>query len=269
MDPDTRLVEKSLRARHVHDEWESRYRTDRIARFQDEQIDFVARRLGADDGTTVVDAGCGTATNAIRLARRGVRVHAIDFSDAVLAQARENVERAGVADLVRLERGDLLNLPLASAGVARLLVWGVLMHIPELERAVGELSRVLAAGGRLVVCEGNVRSLDEVALRALDRLGRTTSAERKPAGMERWRETPGGPLLARRADIGWLVGAFARHGVVLRERLACQLTEAYVYLPADSLLARAVHRLNAFWFHVVRSPRGASDVFLVFERPRA
>src|SRR5215217_5926730 len=236
MDPDTRLVEKSLRARHVHDEWESRYRTDRIARFQDEQIDFVARRLGADDGTTVVDAGCGTATNAIRLARRGVRVHAIDFSDAVLAQARENVERAGVADLVRLERGDLLNLPLASAGVARLLVWGVLMHIPELERAVGELSRVLAAGGRLVVCEGNVRSLDEVA---------------------------------RRADIGWLVGAFARHGVVLRERLACQLTEAYVYLPADSLLARAVHRLNAFWFHVVRSPRGASDVFLVFERPRA
>ena len=117
------------------------------------------------------------------------------------------------------------------------------------------------------MCEGNVRSLDEVALRVLDRLGRTTSVRRTPAGMERWRQTPAGPLMARQSDLRWLTNSFAQHGLVLHEALACHLTQAHVFLADGSLRARIVHRLNSFWFHVVRSPRLASDVFLVFERP--
>lgn len=194
-------------------------------------------------------------------------MHAIDFSEAILEQARENVRRAAVEDLVTLERANVIALPHAAKSVERILCWGVLMHVPEVARAIAELGRVLSPGGRLVVCEGNSRSFDEVALRVLDRLGRTTSSRRVPAGIERWRQTPAGPLLARQSDLRWLSGAFARQGLVLRKALACHLTQAHVYLPDGSLAARAVHRLNAFWFHVVRSPRLAGDVFLLFERP--
>jgi 2-polyprenyl-3-methyl-5-hydroxy-6-metoxy-1,4-benzoquinol methylase len=267
MSTDRDVVERTLAARDVHDEWESRYRTPDVVRFQDEQVDFVARLIGADRGQIVLDVGCGTGTNAVRLARRGVHVQAIDFSEAVLEQARENLRLAGVEDLVTLHQADLESLPHATESVDCILCWGVLMHVPEIELAVAELSRVLRPGGRLVVCEGNVRSIDEVALRALDRLGRTMSANRVPAGMERWRQTPAGPLLARRADLGWLRRAFESHGLVLIETLPSQLTEVYVYLRDGSLPARFVHRLNVFWFHIVRSPHLASDVFLVFERP--
>jgi hypothetical protein len=141
------------------------------------------------------------------------------------------------------------------------------MHIPAIDQAIAQLVRVLRPGGTLTVVEGNVRALDEVALRMLDVLGRTESRERTPAGMERWRPTPAGPLFARRADVGWLIGAFERRGLVLRRRLACQLTEAYVYLPSGSLPRRVVNGLNRLWFRHVRTGRLASSNFLVFEKP--
>ena len=36
------------------------------------------------------------------------------------------------------------------------------MHVPEIERALTELARVLRPGGVLVLCENNVNSLDVV-----------------------------------------------------------------------------------------------------------
>ena len=75
--------------------WEARYRTSEIERFQDEQIDELAWMIGAHAGTDVLDVGTGAGINAIRLARRGVRVRAIDYADTVLDTARSNVRRRG------------------------------------------------------------------------------------------------------------------------------------------------------------------------------
>jgi SAM-dependent methyltransferase len=166
-----------------------------------------------------------------------------------------------------LQRENLLELSLDDQSADHVLCWGVLMHIPAIETAIEQLVRVLKPGGTLIVAEGNVRALDELALRMLDVLGRTDSRERTPAGMERWRPTPAGPLFARRADIAWLTGAFERRGLVLRRRMPCELTEAYVYLPPGSLPRRAVTALNRFWFRHVRTGRLASSNFLVFEKP--
>jgi 2-polyprenyl-3-methyl-5-hydroxy-6-metoxy-1,4-benzoquinol methylase len=269
MADETQTVAHSLASPDIHREWESRYRTPGVVPLQDDQIDFIARLIGAHQGASVLDVGCGAGANAVRLARRGIQVEALDFSEAVLESAREKVHDAGLADLVSIRWGDVTALPHPTASVERILCWGVLMHITEIDRAVAELSRVLRPGGQLVICEGNVRAPDEVALRILDRLGRTTSARRAPAGMERWRNTSAGPLFARRTNLCWLSRAFADHGLVLRHTLPCQLTEAYVYLPDGSFASQAVHRLNAFWFHVIRTPRVASTVFMVFARPTA
>jgi SAM-dependent methyltransferase len=263
----SQLVEDSLARPDIHDEWEGRYREADIRAFQEETLDHLLELIRAAPGSRFLDAGCGTGYNAIQLAKAGHHVIAVDFSEEVLARARENVREAGVQARVELQRESLLELGFPDAGAEHVVCWGVLMHIPEIETAISELVRVLAPGGTLIVCEGNVRALDEVALRVLDRLGRTDSRQRVPAGMERWRPTPAGPLFARRTDIGWLVAAFEQRGLVLRHRLACQLTEAYIYAPPGSVPRRAIQALNRFWFRRVRSGRLASDNFLIFEKP--
>jgi SAM-dependent methyltransferase len=54
-------------------------------------------------GQRVLDVGCGTATDAIFLARRGVHVVGIDFSAEMIAQARGKIAAAGLQDRVRAE----------------------------------------------------------------------------------------------------------------------------------------------------------------------
>jgi SAM-dependent methyltransferase len=262
----SQLVEDSLARPDIHDEWEGRYREADIRAFQEETFGRLIELIRPASGSRFLDAGCGTGYNAIQLARLGFDVVAADFSEEVLARARENVREAGVEERVELRRENLLELSLRDGGADHVVCWGVLMHIPEIETAISELDRVLKPGGTLIVCEGNVRALDEVALRVLDRLGRTESRKRVPAGMERWRPTPAGPLFARRTDIPWLIGAFERRGLVLRHRLACQLTEAYIYTRPGSLLRRSIQGLNRVWFRRVRSGRLASDNFLIFEK---
>jgi SAM-dependent methyltransferase len=263
----SQLVEDSLAKPEIHDEWEERYREADIRAFQEEAVDRLVELIGPAPGARFLDAGCGTGYNAVRLARHGFDVVAGDFSEEVLSRARETVAEAGVAERVELRRENLLELTLPDESADHVICWGVLMHIPEVETAISELVRVLKPGGTLTICEGNVRALDEVALRVLDRLGRTDSRQRVPAGMERWRPTPAGPLFARRTDIRWLIGALERRGLVLTHKLACLLTEAYIYVPPGSVPRRAIQALNRFWFRHVRTARLASDVFLIFEKP--
>jgi SAM-dependent methyltransferase len=265
--PNPTVIESTLAPYDVHAAWESVYRTPAAVRMQDRLVHQVAELLGAGPGTEVLDAGCGSGANTVRLARLGARVRAVDFSESVLEQTRRAVREAGVEQLVTVGREDLTALSLPDDSADRVLCWGVLMHVPAIERAVGELSRVLAPGGTLVVCEGNVRAPDELALRVLDRLGRTTSSVRTPSGQERWRETSAGPLLARRTDQRWLIRAFEDRGLTLRAHLPCLFTEAFVYTRPGSLGERLVHGVNDVWARAVRSPRLASDTFLVFEKP--
>jgi ubiquinone/menaquinone biosynthesis C-methylase UbiE len=60
------------------------------------------------------------------------------------------------------------------------------MHIPDQPKALSELARVLNSGGKLVISESNMHSLQAVALRARRRLLRKQKAEEKksPWGLE-------------------------------------------------------------------------------------
>lgn len=68
----------------------------------------VHQHLGAYvAGDRVIELGCGTGEDTLWLAQRGVRVVALDASAAMLSVAAGKLERAGLADHVRLEQIDL------------------------------------------------------------------------------------------------------------------------------------------------------------------
>lgn len=260
------VVEDTLARADVHEIWEDAYYRSGDARIYERAFDEIVRRVGAPPGATFLDAGCGQGYQTIRLAKRGYRVHAVDFSPAVLDVARERVERAGVSDAVQIAQENLVELSFDDESFDYVLCWGVLMHIPRVEQAVAELSRVVRRGGSLVVSEGNRRSFDALGARLLHRAGGDgTRFVSRPAGLEMWEETPAGTLMTRRADVSWLISEFARHGVVLEQRRAGEFTEAYTKL-GSPCLAKAVHALNLFWFAAVRSDRLAAGSILFFRK---
>jgi SAM-dependent methyltransferase len=103
--------------------------------------------LGPWDGLSVLDAGCGTGRHTSWLARRAGRVLAMDFSEGMLAQARQRLIGAGN---VVFYRQDLSSAPfagLADACVDRVLCALVGEHITNLATLFGEFRRVLRPGG--------------------------------------------------------------------------------------------------------------------------
>jgi 2-polyprenyl-3-methyl-5-hydroxy-6-metoxy-1,4-benzoquinol methylase len=271
VDSNARVEPKStLQAMDVHESWSRGFRSPENDRFYGLAFDYISKIFGDPGGDTVVDAGCGSATKTLHLARRGYRVKALDFSEAILLTARREAERAGVADRIEFDHGDLTALKLATGSASRVLCWGVLMHVPEVEKAVAELARIVAPGGTLIVSEGNKRSIQAWSLSALKRvLGRERAQiVNAPSGKEFWEETATGKLMTRQADIPWLIAEFERHGLKPRERLEPQSSEIYTVLPWKPLRS-LVHAFNNAWFRLFPSfAGGAFANMLVLDRPR-
>src|SRR5262245_24425976 len=96
-----------LSTREGYDRWAEIYDRDGnpLTALEEPELD---RLLGDVAGLDVVDVGCGTGRHALRLAARGANVTAVDFSEGMLAQAREKEGAERVHWLVH----DLTDLPL-------------------------------------------------------------------------------------------------------------------------------------------------------------
>src|SRR5688572_13307737 len=77
-----------LPTREGYDRWAPTYDTDGNPLVALEEP-LVERLMGEVEGLDVLDVGCGTGRHAIRLAAAGARVRGIDFSEAMLDQARQ------------------------------------------------------------------------------------------------------------------------------------------------------------------------------------
>jgi malonyl-CoA O-methyltransferase len=116
--------------------------------------ELVLGELGGG-GLTVLDAGCGTGRHTLRLAERVERVIAMDFSAAMLAEARAKLARishpGGALERVTFIEHDLQRpLPLAGDSVDVAVCALVGEHITDLRSFFSELTRVIRPGGWLV-----------------------------------------------------------------------------------------------------------------------
>ena len=134
---------------------------------------------------SLLDLGTGTGRMLELLApiyRRGV---GIDTSNDMLAVARANLDRAGVAD-AQVRLGDIHHLPFPRNAFDLVTVHQVLHYLDDPERAITEAARVLRPGGRLLVIDFAPHDLEFLRERYAHR--RLGFAKRS---MRQWIEPPG------------------------------------------------------------------------------
>ena len=95
----------------------------------------------------VLDGCCGTGDLALADLRAGGRVTGLDFSEAMLARARQK------SDAIEWVAGDALALPFGDGSFDAVTVGFGVRNLDDLEAGLGELRRVLAQGGRIGILE--------------------------------------------------------------------------------------------------------------------
>ena len=102
-------------------------------------------------GASVADIGSGAGMDCLLAARRVGKngsVTGIDMTDAMLARARKAGAEANSSQ-VRFEKGDMTQLPLATASIDVVISNGVINLAPEKSKVFSELYRVVKPGGRV------------------------------------------------------------------------------------------------------------------------
>ena len=110
-------------------------------------------RLIPDPPAEVLDAACGPGLYAVRLARAGHHVTALDIGPAVVAHARRLARTHAVANCVTARVGDLRKLTDHDRFDAALLIYHVLEAFPRRDQAgvLRRLATALRDGAPLVV----------------------------------------------------------------------------------------------------------------------
>jgi ubiquinone/menaquinone biosynthesis C-methylase UbiE len=180
----------------------------------------------------LLEIGCGPAVMTPELLAMGFCVMGTDMSREMLRRAEQRMAGHPLEKRCQFGLGDVERLQFASASFNAVVCMGVLEYLPRYERALAEISRVLAPGGVAVLAVPNRASVYHVArrgylaLRSVDRQLRGRSA---PVGVPHNRCVP------------WeLDRELANAGLRKVESQACN----FIFFPLQELLPRASESLN-------------------------
>jgi SAM-dependent methyltransferase len=123
----------------------------------DGRVQALLRFLGNLNGKRVLDAGCGKGRYAGLLKRKfpQAKITALDVSAEMLAHVPAGIRKI---------RGGLLDLPFDASSFDAVLCVEALEHAVNIGAAVGELSRVLAPGGRLAIIDKNAEKMGALSM---------------------------------------------------------------------------------------------------------
>lgn len=130
---------------------------------------FVADFLRfAPDARRVLDVGTGTAQIPIELCRQHptATVLGVDLAEHMLTVGRANVERAGLADRVRLQRADAKDLTFRGPPFDAVISNSIVHHIPAPRAVLVAMAGAARPGGALFVRD-LARPADEAAVHHL------------------------------------------------------------------------------------------------------
>lgn len=98
------------------------------------------------------------AVPSIQMARRGLRVIAVDSAVSMLARAMLSVAAAGLSESVTPMPADAERLPRSSNSVRLVVALGLAPWLPHPQIGLAEMLRTLTVGGHLIVnCDNRHR----------------------------------------------------------------------------------------------------------------
>ena len=169
-----------------------------------EHLRRIEARWSTDAPADVLELGFGQGFNLGYLAPRhpGRRFQGIDLTPDHLALASARMAAAGVTN-TDLQLGDLHRLPQADASIDEVFAIEAFCYAQDVPQALGEVARVLRAGGRFTLFDGYqprpLAALDTDGAMAVQLVARGTA-------LERW-QVP-----------DELIAQAARHGLTLEKQ---------------------------------------------------
>lgn len=124
-------------------------------------------RLGEYKPKRILDIATGTGDFAILAAQRlnptltspkeeageGLSITACDLSEGMMEVGRQKVEKAGLADVIRFQKEDCLNLSFPDNSFDAVTVAYGVRNFQDLKAGLREILRVLRPGGHLLILE--------------------------------------------------------------------------------------------------------------------
>jgi 2-polyprenyl-3-methyl-5-hydroxy-6-metoxy-1,4-benzoquinol methylase len=111
--------------------------------------------LGLMPGARVLEIGCGAGFLSVALAQRGLRVQAIDPTEAMVELARRHAVESGTAELLSVDLGDVCALTFEDASFDLVFALGVMAYLKRPESAMQEMARVTRPGGHVILTAAN------------------------------------------------------------------------------------------------------------------
>jgi SAM-dependent methyltransferase len=154
---------------------------DQVSRRQGEELDALLRPRGVK---RVLDVACGGGLQSLALAELGYQVTAIDISPGMIAEAKRNGERRGVAvDWVVGDWHDLSHL--FAEPFDAVVCWGnSLSHVADADDLAAVLGETASVVGPHGICSVQLRDWDRVI------------AERPKGAIRQVKQTPEGRLIS-------------------------------------------------------------------------
>jgi ubiquinone/menaquinone biosynthesis C-methylase UbiE len=112
-------------------------------------------RLGLPSGSHILEIGSGAGVTTTALAERAYRVKVVDPVAAMVDLTGQRAARAGVAERIAASLGDVHHLAFPDDAFSLVLAIGVTPWLESLDGPLREITRVLKAGGHLIVSADN------------------------------------------------------------------------------------------------------------------
>ncbi len=142
--------------------WLSFLLNNPIRRRFDKNPERVARALGINETSVVLDFGCGPGFYSVSFAKIAKQVVAVDLQEKMLKKAEKYAQKNGVKNKMQFIRTDGEELPQLRRSLCDFVFLSFVYHEigdASKERVLLELRRVLKVGGKLAIMEHTKRPL--------------------------------------------------------------------------------------------------------------